>query len=262
MDTDGYEHAVVSDAAYNFYEKGEDFAQDELDDFLEGYTIDPEYSDDHAVTILRPDGTAIIGYRGTDPYNIYDIGADTLILFGSHRQKSSVIPYTRFERSNDFYRAVNKEYHVKSVTGHSLGGAVADYVARKNNLPAFIFNPGETLSIFPGESPALYDKPFESKTKVYTTGKDPISIGVYMTKDHQEIVEVPKTVETGSFLDSHSRYNFMPERLAIKDLRTAPGKKITERPGPEVRERSSIATVVEQRKKLCRLYPELCPKGD
>lgn len=251
MDTDGYEHAVVSDAAYNFYEKGEEFAQNELDDFLEGYTIDPDYSDDHAVTILRPDGSAIIGYRGTDPYNIYDIGADTLILFGSHRQKSSVIPYTRFERSNDFYRAVSQKYDVKSVAGHSLGGSVADYVARKNNLPAFIFNPGETLSIFPGESPALYDEPFESKTKVYTTGKDPISIGVYMTKDHQEIVEVPKTVDTGSFLDSHSRYNFMPERLA---------KKI-EPPGPEVRE-PGTRSVVKQREKLCRLYPQLCPKGD
>jgi len=247
MDTDGYEHAVVSDAAYNFYEKGEEFAQDELDGFLEGYKIDPEYSDDHAVTVLRPDGTAIIGYRGTDPYNIYDIGADTLILFGSHRQKSSVIPYTRFERSNDFYGVVSQKYDVKSVSGHSLGGSVADYVARKNNLPAFIFNPGETLSIFPGESPALYDEPFESKTKVYTTGKDPISIGVYMTKDHQEIVEVAQTVKTGSFLDSHSRHNFMPERR----------KKITP---PIVIQQER--PVVEKMKKLCRLYPELCPKGD
>jgi hypothetical protein len=250
MDTDGYEHAVVSDAAYNFYEKGDEYAQHELDDYLEGYTIDPEYSDDHAVTILRPDGSAIIGYRGTDPYNIFDIGADTLILFGSHRQKSSIIPYTRFQRSNDFYRTVSQNYDVKSVTGHSLGGSIADYVARHNNLPAYIFNPGETLSILPGESPALYEDSFESKTKVYTTGKDPISIGVYMTKDHQEIVEVPKTVETGSFLDSHSRHNFLPKRRKKVEQLPVATQMTNERP------------VVQQRKKLCRMYPQLCPKGD
>lgn len=244
MDTDGYEHAVVSDAAYNFYEKGEDFAQQELDGYLEGYTIDPEYSDDHAVTILRPDGRAIIGYRGTDPYNIYDIGADTLILFGSHRAKSSMIPFTRFDRANDFYRNVQQKYDVSSVTGHSLGGSTADFVARKNNVEAHVYNPGETLSVFPGEAPALYDKPFESKTKVYTTGNDPISFGVYMTKDHMEIKKIPQNVFTGSMLDPHDRFNFMPPRR----------QKNTQRPPMQ---RDSM-----QRERLCRLYPELCPKGE
>ncbi len=243
MDEDGYEHAIVSDAAYQFYENGDESAQRELDSYLKGYTIDPQYSDDHAVTILRPDGTAIIGYRGTDPYNIYDIGADTLILFGSHRSKSSVIPYTRFQRANDYYRTVSKAYDVKSVTGHSLGGSVADYVARKNNLPASVFNPGETLSILPGEAPATYDDSYESKTKVYTTGSDPISIGVYMTKDHQEIVRVPQTVP-GPLFGSHSLGNFLPP------------KRNVEKKSPEILERSY------DRERLCRLYPELCPKGD
>jgi hypothetical protein len=248
MDTDGYEHAIVSDAAYNYYEQGEDAAQEEIDAYLEGYTIDPEYSDDHAVTILRPDGSAIIGYRGTDPFNIYDIGADTLILFGSHRSKSAVIPYTRFDRSDDFYKTVSRKYDVQSVAGHSLGGSIADYVARKNNLPAFIFNPGETLSIFPGEAPASYEDAYQSKTKVYTTGRDPISIGVYLTKDHHEIREVPKTVDTGSFFDHHSRFNFLPER---RTKQTA------------AQESNSMSTMTaEQRTKLCQLYPELCPKGD
>ncbi len=69
-----------------------------------------------------------------------------------------------------------------------------------------------------------------------------------MNKNHQEIVKVPKTVDTGSFLDTHSRYNFLPEKR----------KKIS----PVVRQLVREKPVVEQRKKLCRLYPELCPKGD
>lgn len=243
MDEEGYEHAVVSEAAYRFYEKGEEDAQKELDEYLEGYTIDADYSDDHAVTILRPDGSAIVGYRGTDPWNIFDIGADTLILSGYHREKMNLLPYTRFQRASDHYERVAKEYDVSSVTGHSLGGSLADFVGRRFNTPAYAFNAGETPFEF-----ARFGFVEPSKTKLYTTGDDPISASGFAYKNHQKIINVPKTVEGGYYyLDSHSLLNFMPQP---KKLKPQPKKEVAA-PKQDRRE-----------ERLCRLYPELCPEGD
>jgi hypothetical protein len=56
---------------------------------MEGYTFDPEYSTDNASTFIRPDGTAIIAYRGTRPTNLDDLNADASILAGQHRMIST-----------------------------------------------------------------------------------------------------------------------------------------------------------------------------
>jgi hypothetical protein len=144
MDDEAYEHAVVADAAYKFYGKGEEEAQERLDTFLEGYTIDPDSSDDHAVTVLRPDGKAMIGFRGTDPTNIYDLAADALVASGYHRERNTIIPFTRFQRASDFYDVVSKKYDIKSVTGHSLGGSLADFISRNKDVDAYTFNAGES----------------------------------------------------------------------------------------------------------------------
>jgi hypothetical protein len=238
MDDEGHEHAVISDAAYKYYEHGAEHAQNELDDFLEGYTIDPDYSDDHAVTVLRPDGSAIVGYRGTDPWNIYDIGADALILSGYHREKQNMIPYTRFQRASDHYERVAKEHNIASVTGHSLGGTLADFVGRRFDTKAYAFNAGETPFEF-----ARFGLVAPSKTISYTTGTDPISASGFAYRNHQKIVQVPKTVEGGyHFLDTHSLKNFLPQKK-------------------ERKETAKTAERVAARKKLCELFPEKCPKG-
>ncbi len=240
MNEEGYEHAVVSDAAYNFYEHGEDHAQTELDNRLKGYTIDPELSDDHAVTVLTPTGNAIIGYRGTDPWNIYDIGADALILSGYHREKMNILPFTRFERASDHFTHVSNKYDVSSVTGHSLGGSVSDFVGRKHDVNAYAFNPGETPFEY-----ARFGLVEPSKTKVYTTGDDVISMSSFAYRNNQEVVQVPKTVSGGYYyFDSHSLANFLPPKIKSTPHRD----HTTER---EIRE-----------ERLCRIRPELCPKGD
>ena len=240
MDDEGHEHAAVADAAYKWYERGQLGAQKELDTYLKGYTIDPDLSDDHAVTVLRPDGSAIIGYRGTDPYNIYDIGADALIASGYHREKTNLLPYTRFQRASDHFQRVSKEHDVRSVTGHSLGGTLADFVGRRFNTQAYAFNPGE--------SPIEYGRfglVQPSKTKVFTTGDDPISISAYAYKRQQDMVKVPKTAEGGYYyLDSHSLGNFLPKKLKKESVAS-----------PRVERR-------RREERLCRLYPELCPEGD
>ena len=60
------EYAVLSKAAYDFFHGGEALARSELQEYgLGDHQIDEALSDDHAVVITRPDGSAVVSYRGT-----------------------------------------------------------------------------------------------------------------------------------------------------------------------------------------------------
>ena len=118
----------------------------------------------------------------------------------------NILPYTRFQRASDHYNRVANVYEVNSVTGHSMGGTVADFVGRRHDKKAYAYNAGETPFEF-----ARFGLVEPSKTTLYTTGDDPISVSGFAYRNHQKIVNVPKTVEGGYYyLDSHSRLNFMP----------------------------------------------------
>ena len=75
MPTEDYEYSVASEIAYKYYDTGNDAeaTQRALDTYLENYTLDPEYSTNNASTIIRPDGSVILAYRGTRPTNLDDL---------------------------------------------------------------------------------------------------------------------------------------------------------------------------------------------
>ena len=69
--------------AYDFFHGGEALAQAELQEYgLGDHSIDEALSDDRAVVITRPDGSAIVSYRGTD--HISDLAPDFQIALGYH----------------------------------------------------------------------------------------------------------------------------------------------------------------------------------
>ena len=75
------EYSVLSKAAYDFFHGGEVLAQSELQEYgLGDHRIDGALSDDHAVVITRPDGSAVVSYRGTD--HISDLAPDFQIALG------------------------------------------------------------------------------------------------------------------------------------------------------------------------------------
>ena len=77
------EYAVLSKAAYVFFHGGEALAQLELQEYgLGDHSIDEALSDDHAVVITRPDGSAVVSYRGTDAMS--DLAPDFQIALGYH----------------------------------------------------------------------------------------------------------------------------------------------------------------------------------
>lgn len=205
MDDEAYEHAQISQSAYDYHYLGADKAQELLENNYPGYIIDPENSNSAGITVIRPDGEAIIGYRGTDVFNAFDITADLLIATGYPTVAySNIIPGTRFDTSQQLFDQVSEQYPISSVTGHSLGGSITDYIARRNNVKGISFNPGETpLEYFGARIP--------SETKVYTTGNDIISKSAFASGNYKNIITIPSSSNT--FVGIHSLDNFLKKNV-------------------------------------------------
>ena len=84
------EYAVLSKVAYDVYYGDVELADEELRAYGLPYRVDVEHSDRNSVTIVKPDGSAVISYRGTDFTNPSDLLADFQILMGVHSNPCSI----------------------------------------------------------------------------------------------------------------------------------------------------------------------------
>ena len=207
MNANDMEYSIASQLAYDYYDNNNDAEQIQrtLDTYMEGYTFDPEYSTDNASTFIRPDGTAILAYRGTRPNNLDDLNTDAAILAGQHRTN---MPHPRFVEAVNQYNFVKDKYNNVDLTGHSLGGTLADYVGRMNDEKAVVFNPGESpfsLSVIPVSQ--------TSKTRIYKTNTfDIVSFANSMYPHAQSIRVVPQTDPQSDWFGSHNLTNFLPSQ--------------------------------------------------
>jgi len=231
MPREDYEYAIASQLSYDYYDNNNNTEQIQraLDTYLDGYTFDPEYSNNNASTFIRPDGTAILAYRGTRPTNLDDLNTDASILAGQHRTNE---PHQRFVEAVNHYNFVKSKYNNVDLTGHSLGGTIADYVGRMNNETSVVFNPGETpfsLSVIPAG---------ESRTRIYRTNTfDVVSFANSMYPHAESIRIVPQTVSSSDWFGSHSLLNFLPNvsmlplsnqpDIIIPDFTPMPTQKVT-----------------------------------
>lgn len=247
MDVNDMEYSIASQLSYQYYDNNNDAEQIQraLDTYLDGYTFDPEYSTNNASTFIRPDGTAIIAYRGTRPTNFDDINTDASILAGQHRTD---MPHPRFVEAVNHYNFVKDKYNNVDLTGHSLGGTLADYVGRMHDERAVVFNPGESpfsLSVIPASN--------TSKTRIYRTNTfDIVSFANSMYPHAQSIRVVPQTEGTGifdSWFNSHSLLNFLPSQDMLP-LSTEPDVII-----PDFR---PIQTQKQEYKQDIRFVSNLC----
>jgi hypothetical protein len=208
-----YEYSIASQLAYNHYYNNlnNGKTQELLNNYMEGYTIDTQLSNDMGIVVKRPDGTAIVAYRGTDPTNIYDLTADALIALGYNKEQGIAIPGSRFDRAEQLYKSANEKYPFVSLTGHSLGGTLSDYVGRKYGENAVVFNPG----VSPVEITA--ERKPKSLTRIYTTDTfDLVSQISNLYGDEVEHLIVKQTDPTRSFLRiAFSLANFLPNQSML-----------------------------------------------
>jgi hypothetical protein len=143
------QYAVLSSIAYQVYNNGKEKAGKKLNEFLPNHQLIPELSDGYSSTIIKkrqdkPD-EIIVAYRGTQ--NLKDAFVDlTNIAIGSPIEKIGGIPTGYFRIAQDKYDAVKQAYPnaVISTTGHSLGGSLAYYIGKKNDVRSYIYNAGSS----------------------------------------------------------------------------------------------------------------------
>jgi hypothetical protein len=122
----------------------------------------------------------------------------------------------RLARAEELYNKVKQEYGDVTLTGHSLGGFLADYVGRKHDEQAVVFNPGLsplTASIMPN--------PSDKKTVVYEVDSMDLishSINVPFYSNQVEIRNITQSEGLEKYLGSHSLDSFLPkERVVLEE---------------------------------------------
>tara|TARA_R100000388_G_C7241274_1_gene161578 strand:- start:369 stop:1382 length:1014 start_codon:yes stop_codon:yes gene_type:complete len=221
MDEIGYEHAYASQIAYIYEEYGYNAAEEALMEEFPLYTIDPELSDNYSVTILKPDGSTILAYRGTDFTRPDDLMADAVIASGLYKVDAlqylrlpdgayEYIPagLTRFGLSQEKYqKVVAKHGDDITITGHSKGGTLASYIGRVNKKESYIFNAGAVPNL--PHDPRLDGPEFQSNSNTYLVKGDIISMFGAGYTPKEKVKYIKRTAEGSWPLANHSLQNFL-----------------------------------------------------
>jgi len=189
--------------------------------FTEPHFIVPQFSNEHAITIERPNKEYILAVRGTRPTNISDLAADAQILLND-RNNNRV---NSVEKLYNSFKAENPNSKL-TLTGHSLGAYVAHQIANKYDEPFVGFNlPASPLGIINDN----LNYSTTSEHKIYLTKNlDVISSLNKYTNFTDKIITLPQKQETlPNWLGSHDIQNYLPskkETLKPRMLKTKKGK--------------------------------------
>jgi hypothetical protein len=107
-----------------------------------GFNVDDELSNDLYTTYVDGSGEAVVAYRGTR--DLIDWKDNVSIATGLH----SLNP--RFKEAEEVANKAKRKYKKVRLTGHSLGGKMADHVNSVSGLEADVFNPGTSPILPPG----------------------------------------------------------------------------------------------------------------
>ena len=110
------------------------------------YFLMPKFTDINNTTFYNyKTGQITLSIRGTDIDNVlgqrtYDLRTDFQLALGKLRQTE------RFKDSKNMLDRIISEFPQIQVilTGHSLGGAISDYLSMIYKLPAILFNTGSS----------------------------------------------------------------------------------------------------------------------
>lgn len=216
-------YAVLSNLAYEYYDKSYEVAEANMKKYLPQHEILPEFSDSNSV-VVKKNNDVIISYRGTNPFSLSDWVADAKIATG--------LPLTgRFNEAQQKYEAVRATYPDANITttGHSLGGALGYSVAKNNQLDGHFFNMGSSpIDIFSSGT----TKP----VNIYNTFGDLVSASKTYMGSGDNYIQVPRpnwlkdlTKSVGLYglaggalkteiWDIHGLHNFLPPQEFTGDL--------------------------------------------
>lgn len=106
---------------------------------LNGFVLDDELSNDNFQTYWNPERKKLL-FSVTGTHNFDDVKTDVHLAFGNLKNTE------RYKKAHAALRAAKKKYQtrVATVTGHSLGGTIASYIASKYDK-VYSYNKGATI---------------------------------------------------------------------------------------------------------------------
>lgn len=190
--------------------------------FTEPHFLVPEFSNENAITIKRPNDEYILAVRGTRSSNPSDLISDTQILLNEPK----VNRVTNVEQLYNSFRAEQPNAKL-TITGHSLGSYVGHEIANKYDEDFVGFShPASPLGILSTN----LDYNTTAEHKIYLTKNlDVISSFNKYAKFNDTIISLPQKQSTQQdYFGSHSIENFLPtkkkEGLQPRILKTKKGK--------------------------------------
>jgi hypothetical protein len=188
--------------------------------FTEPHFLVPEFSNEHAITIERPNKEYIMAVRGTRPTNISDLKADAQILLNDRNNN-------RVNSVEKLYKSFRDEQPDAklTITGHSLGSYVGHVIANKYDEDFVGFSHPASLGVLTEN----FENAPTAEHKIYLTKNlDIISSLNKYGKFNDNIITLPQKQETQQdYFGSHSIKNFLPnkkEKLKPKIIKTKRGR--------------------------------------
>jgi hypothetical protein len=189
--------------------------------FTQPHFIVPEFSNENAITIKRPNDEYILAVRGTRITNPSDLVADAQILLNDRNNN-------RVNNVKELYKSFRDENPDAklTLTGYSLGAYTAHQIANEYDEEFVGFNlPASPLGIINDN----LDYNTTASHKIYLTKNlDVISSLNKYTNFTDKIITLPQKQSTlSSYIGSHSLENFLPskkEKLKPRMLKTKRGK--------------------------------------
>jgi hypothetical protein len=236
----------------------------------ENHELVPEFSDRDALTIKRPNGDYILAVRGTRPTNISDLISDDQILLNTK--------VNRVEKVDKIYNALReKNPNSKiTITGHSLGGYVANAIADKyefkdKKLDMVGFDVAASPLGIPDmliqgvahhvKQPLLGGSEYGNHRIYLTDTFDTISFINKIANYDDNVKILPQRVSRENWLGSHSIDNYVLEpRKAVKAYiqKTQQGNKtFYTTPQKQMKKETAdfIQDIVGESRDYCSLNP-------
>ena len=252
----------------------------------------PQFTDNDALTIKRPNNEYILAVRGTRPTNISDLISDEQILVGANVNR-----FNKIEKVYNSLREQNPNSKI-TLTGHSLGGYVAKNLADKYEfkdkkldmvgfdvaaspihigmtiataieapelIPTMVVK-GVADSVNHYVKKALIGGSEYGKHRTYSTDTlDLISVTNNITNFNDEVKTLPQRVSRKQWLGSHSIDNYVlePAQKAMKTaiVKTEQGnKKYYTSPQTQMKKETADfkQDVSDKSRDYCTLNPYKC----
>ncbi len=200
LDTKRVKYSHLANVSYETYYKTIEKANDYLKSNNEtnGFKIVESLTNKESTVLHNPiTKETHVSYRGTDPTNIKDVGADLAILTALEKKTKR---YKNAE--NKFIKTVEKFGKDNiTVSGHSLGGGQALHVAEKFGIKSYTFNPAVSAR-------QVVNSTSKVEQNIYRTLTDVVSVNSLFGGKNRKINHVRNSIGKENLLDSHKLDHF------------------------------------------------------